>query len=527
MIALGIRYLNGFVVASQPDARDVPEWPPHPGRVFMALAAAHFQNGATPEERAALLWLEGLSHAPVIRAGMAHERRASDGTALVQFVPVNDKAGPARASLQSAPLTRVRQARTFARAWVEDDTVYLAWPDIEAPEATSRALDDLCRKVARIGHSSSLVQMWVARPEEVGEPTWVPDEDRTAIRLRLAGPGTLEDLERRYNEEAVDTFGDLRVAVDEAQGGAHRAAKKRLRDMFPAGAPTRVRPSLSLYQGYAPPEPSCDAPAAGGTIFDPNVIVLALEREDGPYRFLDLSGMLGITERWREALISQSNDLPEPVRRLVSGHDPSGAPLEAPHVAMLPLAFVGHPHADGRLLGMGLALPSGVSSDERRGVLRALGRVGRLALGQRGVWRLQSPISSQQPWNLRAEAWTAHRSGATHWSTITPVVFDRHPKKGDRVAYQREVAAMIARACVRIGLPEPRDVIVTSVSAHVGVPAAHAFPRLRRKDGGERQHTHAILIFEPPVRGPILVGAGRYRGYGFCRPMYDQGVEAP
>lgn len=47
----------------------------------------------------------------------------------------------------------------------------------------------------------------------------------------------------------------------------------------------------------------------------------------------------------------------------------------------------------------------------------------------------------------------------------------------------------------------------------------HAFPRLRRKDGSERRHTHAILVFDEPVRGPILVGAGRYRGYGFCRPM--------
>ena len=55
MLAFGIRYLNGFVAAAEPDDRERAEWPPHPGRVFMALAAAHFQTGADAAERAALL----------------------------------------------------------------------------------------------------------------------------------------------------------------------------------------------------------------------------------------------------------------------------------------------------------------------------------------------------------------------------------------------------------------------------------------------------------------------------------------
>ena len=63
MFALGIRYLNGWVAATQVDSYDQVEWPPHPGRVFMAMAAAHFQNGASEEDGAsqeewkALKWL--------------------------------------------------------------------------------------------------------------------------------------------------------------------------------------------------------------------------------------------------------------------------------------------------------------------------------------------------------------------------------------------------------------------------------------------------------------------------------------
>ena len=41
----------------------------------------------------------------------------------------------------------------------------------------------------------------------------------------------------------------------------------------------------------------------------------------------------------------------------------------------------------------------------------------------------------------------------------------------------------------------------------------------RKSDGGRQSHSHAILIFDEPVRGPVTVGAGRFRGYGLCRPM--------
>jgi len=207
------------------------------------------------------------------------------------------------------------------------------------------------------------------------------------------------------------------------------------------------------------------------------------------------------------------------VREVVSGHDRDGAPLAGPHLAFLPLAFVGHPHADGHLLGVAAVLPAGLAVDERRQVLRVLGRVDELKLGGLGVWALVRDTSARPPWNLRPEAWTAHPGGATHWSTVIPVAFDRHPKTKDHGAYQREAAEMIAAACTAIGLPRPRQVIVTAVSAHLGVPPAHVFPRLQRKDGSDRRHAHAVLVFDEPVRGPVLIGAGRYRGYGVCRPL--------
>jgi CRISPR-associated protein Csb2 len=529
MLALGVRYLNGFAAACEHGARqpgrERAEWPPHPARVFMALAAAHFQTGAEPAERDALLWLERLP-APSLRAPGAAQRAV-----VTHYVPVNDKAtwkkDPANPRqrpappLQSAPaIMRDRQDRTFARAWLEDDTVYLAWPDASPEDGIARALEGLCAKVTRIGHSMSLVQMWAAKPGEVGAPDWVPDDDRAAIRLRVPGPGTLEELERRYNREAVEAYAVLAVtAADDTDRKAQRAARKRLKEEFDDEPPPRLRPEVPFYQGYARPAPPEEKLEIPGSVFSPHLIVFTLEPQSGPYRALDLACAAAAAKRWREALVSHSNDLSVRAREVVSGHDSDGVPLQGPHLAFVPLAFVGHRHADGHLLGMALALPEGLGPGERRSVLRPSGRVDELKLGRLGVWRLRRDTSTRPPWNLRPEACTAHPEGATHWSTVTPVAFDRHPKAKDRGEYQREVAEMMAGACTAIRLPRPREVIVTPVSAHLGVPPAHAFPRLTRKDGSERRHAHAILVFDRAVRGPILIGAGRYRGYGVCRPI--------
>jgi len=533
MLAFGIHYLNGFAAASESDSRELPEWPPHPGRVFLALAAAHFETGADPAEREALEWLERLECPPHIFAGEANPRAL-----VTHFVPVNDRGIWTKDSskpkqtppppLQSAPgIMRVRNERTFARVWLDDEVVYMFWPDTRPSDATRAALAQLCGKVTRIGHSTSFVYMWLASPEELKEPSWEPNDDRAEIFLRVAGPGTLEGLESRYNGNEVERWGDLSaMASNAADKKAQKKARQTLKNDYAKGPPVRLRPELRIFAGYCRPRSSADATTAPGTVFSPHMVVRVIERESGPYRELDLLCAPQVIQRWRQAILAHSSDLSEPVRRLLSGHDERGAPLEDAHLAFVPLAFVGHPYADGHLLGMGIVLPDGLPANDRISALRALARVDRLLLGRLGVWRTNGVAAVAPPWNLRSNVWTAHPHGATHWSTVTPIAFDRHPKEKDRSAHQREIATMIAQAVVRVGLPEPRDVIVTAVSAHLGVPLAHAFPRLRRKDGSERRHVHAILVFDEPVRGPILLGAGRYRGYGVCRPLHDEGVQA-
>jgi len=525
MLALGIRYLNGFVAASEPDSRERAEWPPHPARVFMALVAAHFATGADPEEREALLWLESLPP-PALRVSDAIPRAV-----VTHYVPVNDKPGeeekPPTAIIQSAPqLARDRQPRTFARVWPEEDTVYLVWPEAAPEPKLAAALESLCAKVTRIGHSTSLVQMWVAGPGEVNELTWVPDDERAELQLRVTAAGTLEELEHRYNAQAVEAYTSLKLAAeDDSDKQRQKAARKKLKEQFGGVPPEQLRPQISIYQGYARKHPEASVPRASGTVFDPHFLVFRLERQQAPFAALGLQTALEVVQRWREALVSLCSQASEGVREIVSGHDRQGGPLQGPHLALIPLAFVGHPHADGHILGLAAVLPKGLGGQERLQVLRLLGRVDQLRLGPLGVWNLVREISDRPLRNLRPETWTAYPDGATYWSSVTPLAFDRHPKGRDQKTWEEGFTAMVADACQAVGLPAPRQVIPTPASAHLGVPPAFAFPKLRRKDGTPRRHTHAILVFERPVVGPVLLGAGRYRGYGVFRPMALEGSD--
>jgi CRISPR-associated protein Csb2 len=62
------------------------------------------------------------------------------------------------------------------------------------------------------------------------------------------------------------------------------------------------------------------------------------------------------------------------------------------------------------------------------------------------------------------------------------------------------------------------------VSLIEGVPKSSEFPWItRKKDGGRMHHAHAVIVFGGPVLGPVTVGAGRFRGYGLCRPLPQGG----
>lgn len=153
-----------------------------------------------------------------------------------------------------------------------------------------------------------------------------------------------------------------------------KAVRAQLREKYGSQPPPQQRPHLSLCQGYAQPIGNVVARHAATGVFSPHLLVFQLEAMRGPYRRLDLLSTLDLITRWREAILSHSNGLATPVRCMLSGHNVDGSPADQAHLAFLPLASVGHDHADGHLLGIGLALPAHLARDGHREALREADR---------------------------------------------------------------------------------------------------------------------------------------------------------
>ena len=485
MFSIAINYLNGRVAASAyGSAGGAVEWPPHPDRVFMALVAAWGETGQDADAEQALRWLE-MQATPSLAAGECHTRRV-----VRHFVPVND--APWRkyekdlddffkGKEKTAPgdwwERRLLQARQFATATLDNPTTHIIWPDAD-PAGHLPALRQLAASVTSVGHSSSLAQVWV--DDNPPPANWRPAAGPGGYRMRVPYGGRLDDLATAY------------------ASGQRPEARRWVGYLRAGAADTTERPH---------------------SVFTDRLIVFEATGSG-----LDLRAASQLTAAFRNLILAQC---PEPLPEWISGHTPDGGRSESPHVALIPLPFVGRQHANGRVMGLAIALPRAVpDADANRLFHNLLGYEanGELKSHQimRGQWNeatLRQPESSasqQVRHNLQADTWT--RPSDT-WHTVTPVTLDRYYKGPDKARLERE---NVAEQCRRIGLPSPIAVALGPVSMLEGVPPAREFPRLRRRSdqggNGEWQHTHATIVFAEPVRGPVILGSGRYRGYGLCRP---------
>lgn len=456
MLTIAIRYLTGRAAATSVANRAEAEWPPHPGRLFMALVASWGESGRSDLGRAALQWLEAQP-APALSASDADLPEA-----VTFFVPVNDAKGE-----KLLPDTRHKAGRQFPTAIPDVDTVFVTWREAEPSAEHRAALAEMVGNVGRVGRSSSLVQVWLAEESESRTPTLVPTNGKAEHRLRIPTKGRFDQLEARFVAKAF--------------------------------------PDAGAWHAYASPQPPSVEALSGSLAGD----FLILKRSAGVR--LGLESSLLLCAAFRGSVLAAAGDAAPEV---ITGHSARNEPTLRPHLAFVPLPDVGHEHADGHLLGLAVVLPPDLSEEDRSACIAAVAQASDrpLVMGDVGEWRLESePPGESSRRALDQLAWTRP---STRWATVTPVVLDRFPKADG------DAEATVALACERAGLPRPRDVIIVPVSPIVGVPAGRSFPAEAPRQGKPRRwHTHAILTFDQPVAGPVLVGAGRFRGYGLCRPL--------
>jgi CRISPR-associated protein Csb2 len=522
--SLAIEYLTGYAVATIPFARDQPEWPPHPARVYMALAAAHFESSDETvdrvAERAMLDWLSTL-RPPAMSVPQAAARDV-----LTVYVPVNDQKS------YEAIDKRSRQPRFFPRVHVGDQQLCLIYEADERDLGTHlEALEALCARVTRIGHSSSLVWVRLVTNEEA-MPTHVPDEYAVATPVRIVGEGAMNRLETAFNGLAVSRYAELQDEINLSKGAKKKKLNEAAAAEFPNGQPTSQRPSFSQSSPYRELS-SIERTAPTSSVFDPNFIVL--RTDDASTQIYGIESIAAFSKALIGLLLSRIEASGNQIPSWISGHETNGEPLRSSaHIAIVPLAYVGRHwidverHARGQLMGLGILVPREVPLRERskflsrilfdeRGVPRSL----KLTLGRTGEWSVARDTSVTPKFTLRTSTYT---ESCRSWASVSPVVLDRMPKADrvkDPIGWRSEVAEVIASSCQNAGLPEPTFIRTEKTPFFMGsqraMPGQGGFPLLRKG----RFQVHVQLDFAQPVTGPVLIGAGRFRGYGLMRPWLE------
>lgn len=474
-LALEIEFLTGVCRAALRPSAAEPDWPPQPDRIFSALVAAWAGRGESAVEQASLEWLE-QQPPPTIHAS-GYEAR----TAPEVFVPPNDarSSKAPRTYLRVLPERRPRQPRRFPVARPHDPLMWLVW-DVEASTEVLEALEAIARDVTYIGHSASLVR---CRFKSLGHGE--PDHPGRRSRDRLYA-GRLAELREAYLEHSV-------------------------RPVIPSAA-------------------SNPAPVmAGAGPAEPPMVLEVLGKAP------DLRATPLVCRELRRALMSGyrrtlgDDRIPE----VVSGHAADGSPSKAPHLAIAPMAFVGHEHADGRVFGFILIPPKSAQLLRSAGFRDAFMEIAKYDEGEeRRVLNLNakqlsesialSPVGASPKRSLSTAPYC---EAARVWASVTPVVLDRHPKRGD----DEEIRGLVAKACEHAGLPTPSlgRIRVGKHSAVRGVAPARplagepSWTAWRVPESlVSRPLVHVAVDFEQEVAGPVLLGAGRFTGLGLCRPIW-------
>lgn len=532
MLAIEVELLTGRYAATAHNDRGRAEWPPHPARFFSALVAAlHDHDDVDAAERTALEWLEQLG-APSLRV----DPESNVGRRQVQdvYVPVNDvtlggdealrdakeklaaattpaaqekaqaaivkakrealalDGSPSDKALKTAialmPERRTRQVRTFPVVLPETPMFAFLWPKAD-PSPHREALTRLCARVTRLGHSSSLVRCTVVECDLL--PTLVPSDEGDVV-LRVISPGQLERLDRAFEH--------------------HQGVRSRV---LPA------RP-----QRYGPPLKSATSSQHATSVFSSNDWIL-FERVGGSRPVASRAADLARAFRYALIEVHGSQDLPE----ALSGHTENG-PTQQPHVAFVPLPFVGHEHADGALMGCALVLPRALPNNDRELLLRLVAKWEKERANDRGNLTLAG--GTLPPFHIRRVEVSAKAAldparwsrASTRFITATPIALDKNPGNlrsnldGTARKAVLEAQQSIIDACQHVVAVRPVSVEVSLAPLLPGAQHVRDFlPWPGRPGRTPRVRVHADIQFAEPVKGPLLLGAGRYFGLGLCLPV--------
>lgn len=457
-----------------------PEWPPSPLRAFQALvaaAAARWNERLRLEYAApALRWLEAQLP-PTIVAAVG----APAGTKYRLYVPDNvaDKVAKSwRGGNAAASIADYRTEKDVRPTHLRGgDAVHYLYPlpdggcpHLEVLSAAARSITHLGWGVDMVAGNAAVITDEEAR--KLPGERWQPVESLSTEGLRVPRDGTLADLSMKHeaflNRLSCDGFKPVPPLSAFRVVGYRRATE-------PAG---RAWAAFEILK----PE------AVGKASFN-----TARRCRDVAAWLRNLTGE--VCRDWSD------------VATFVHGHDPadSSKPLAGEKAderfMYLPLPTINHGLNRVESIRRVLIAAPAQFRDRVEWVRRRL--PGQDLIDER--CRVPVGVLNLLPrtdWVLRQ-----YTERSAVWSTVTPVIRPGHddgtPNKAER---------LLRAAFAQAGLPEPAEVDWRQVGFRAGADLAdrYAVP----DQLGKYPRYHVRVRFPEPVRGPLAVGAGRYRGIG-------------
>lgn len=482
-LCITVRFLQPFA-HGRVDGGE-PEWPPSPLRVFQALvaAAAARWNERTRVAYAvpALDWL-ARQPVPVVVAAIG----IPSDVKYRLYVPDNVAdivAKSWRGGNLNASIADYRTEKDVRPTQLTGDAVHYLYSiaDGDAEFAQHKqTLIDAARSVTHLGWgvdmvAGNAVEMSEAEANQLQGERWRPTPDGSGTRLRVPRDGTLAALMNKHtaflNRLSNDGFRPVPPLTAFDTVGYRR-------DTDPGSRPWVAFRIVSV-------DPDLPNPAF-----------------DTPRRCHEVAAWV------RNATGAVCHDLPD-VASFVHGHDPTDntQPLRGEHAdqrcMFLPLptinAKLNRVESIRRVL---VAVPPG-SADR-------LDRLRRLLPGQELI--ALDGSSKGMLTELATIDWVRDQYTGTGsvWSTVTPVIWPGHD---DHDADKAE--PMLRKAFVDAGLPQGVVDGITELEwRRVGFRAGVDLAGRYVLNPLPYPRYHVRVRFSKPIRGPLAVGAGRYRGLG-------------
>lgn len=458
------------------------EYPPSPSRLFQALiAGSHcgaYSLVHTEKRDHALRWLESLKP-PMIETPPVCET----GQAFTNYVPNNDdKYGNDPGS------GHVRTAKSLlAKVFPSRHTLIYRWSFEINPEAREYAavICAMARLITHLGQHQDTVYVQGEIVDTIHETT---------------SSDVMYPIEKSNGDWTSP------------QTGALDAYCQQYQVWLKGGSKDNVSIPLQNVHYRSSDTISFDAPMA---LFE------LWQNEDDRLRY-DPRDLLQLTKMVRQTMLTWVKERPafsehygeEQILRLLAGYE-TNKHHHGPHIACVPIPSLNESGIADGLIRRVLLIGFGCEQNPASEFFESL------ALGINGM-----ALQNQQTHMGYLKRASLHDSvlrlftnrSYCVWRTVTPIILTGLMRRG------RPAEVLIARALQQIGIHESDIDSIAAFRGPIVPKTIHSQHYRIGKDCylAQTNRYHAEIIFKRAVEGPLVIGRGRYCGFGLMLPTFEK-----